>query len=203
MNRKIWVFAFVAAIMILGTDSYCDDKDASKPQSPPIEAGSGASASQVNKEVSSLKAKIIETQNKGRLGFNKIVSCKSVEGFGIYAPVESAQPISKLIFYVEPANYSTLISADRYIIDCSVDFQILDASGKPIISNENALKINRVSRSPILDLFFRIEMNLKSVKKLETMFVRVVLHDKIKNQSASANLKVKMEGGKPKPEEQI
>lgn len=154
-------------------------------------------------EITNLKASIIELQNKSKLGFNKIVTCKSVDAFGVYSPIEPSTPTNKLIFYVEPANFSTLQSADRYIIDCAVDLQILDIHGKPLLSTENASKINRISRSPILDLYFKIELNLKMEKKPAAMMVRIVLHDKIKNQSASANIRIKMEGGKPKQEEQI
>lgn len=154
-------------------------------------------------EITNLKASIIDLQNKSRLGFNKIVTCKSVDAFGVYSPLEPSTPTNKLIFYVEPANFSTLQSADRYIVDCTIDLQILDIHGKPLLSSENASKINRISRSPILDLYFKIELNLKMEKKPATMLVRIVLHDKIKNQSASANIRIKMEGGKPKQEEQI
>lgn len=154
-------------------------------------------------EITNLKASIIDLQNKSRLGFNKIVTCKSVDAFGVYSPLEQSTPTNKLIFYVEPANFSTLQSADRYIVDCTIDLQILDIHGKPLLSSENASKINRISRSPILDLYFKIELNLKMEKKPATMLVRIVLHDKIKNQSASANIRIKMEGGKPKQEEQI
>ncbi|MDD3472635.1 MAG: hypothetical protein PHS86_07625, partial [Syntrophaceae bacterium] len=143
------------------------------------------------------------TQNKSELGFNKIVVCKSVEGFGVYAPLDSSQPSNKMIFYIEPSNYSTLRSEDRYIIDCSVDFQILDASGKPVLLKENASRINRVSRSPILDLYFKIELVLKAPKKPGSLILRIVLNDKIKNKSAGANLRLDMEGRKTRSEEQI
>ena len=127
-------------------------------------------------EITNLKASIIDLQNKSRLGFNKIVTCKSVDAFGVYSPLEQSTPTNKLIFYVEPANFSTLQSADRYIVDCTIDLQILDIHGKPLLSSENASKINRISRSPILDLYFKIELNLKMEKKPATMLVRIVLH---------------------------
>lgn len=203
MTRKLWMLILFGILVCFSANLYADDNSSKPPVAPSPESESGTLLNSQGQEVAGLKSKIIETQNRSKLGFNKVVTCKSVDGFGIYAPLEASQPVSKLVFYVEPSNYSTLLGSDRYIIDCSVDFQVLDASGKPVMTNQNALKINRVSRSPILDLYFKVEMNLKTTKKPETIFVRIILHDKIKNQSASANLKVKMEGGKSKQEEQI
>jgi hypothetical protein len=68
---------------------------------------------------------------------------------------------------------------------------------------ENASRINRVSRSPILDLYFKIELVLKAPKKPGSLILRIVLNDKIKNKSAGANLRLDMEGRKTKSEEQI
>src|SRR5271157_2305185 len=61
-------------------------------------------------EAQALKQKIIELQNKGKLGFRKIVLCRSAEGFGVYAPLDLGQPVSKLVFYCEPSNVSTMLS---------------------------------------------------------------------------------------------
>ncbi len=203
MRKIMFLLNLLVSLMLLSAGAHAEEKSAQPPATPDIKTESKKTQDPVGQEVASLKSRIIELQNNSKLGFNKIVTCKSVDGFGIYAPLEISQPANKLIFYVEPSNYSTLQSADRYIIDCSVDFHVLDASGKPVLSNDNALKINRVSRSPIMDLYFKIEMNLKTTRKPEIIFVRIVLHDKIKNQSTTANLKVKMEGGKSKPDEQI
>ena len=51
-------------------------------------------------EITNLKASIIELQNKSKLGFNKIVTCKSVDAFGVYSPIKPSTPTNKLIFYV-------------------------------------------------------------------------------------------------------
>lgn len=143
-------------------------------------------------EVSILKEKILELQNKSDLGFGKVVPCKSVEGYGIYSPLEAGQPSSKVIFYVEPANYGVLKSDDRYIIDCAVDLFIYDTSGKLITGNENARKINKVSRSPILDLYFTVELNMTKTVKQGAFIVKMVLNDRIKNKSASSSHKIQL-----------
>lgn len=141
-----------------------------------------------------LKLKIIELQNKGKLGFRTVVPCSLVEGFGVYSPIQPGQKFSKLIIYYEPANVSTMISQDRYVIDCSLDFFMTDPSGKVLLGKEKALTLNRVSRSPILDIFFKIEFNLKKPLS-KSVILRTVLHDKIKNQSATSTFRINVEPG--------
>ena len=169
---------------------------------PGREAGKDASGTEAPDEVRVLKERIIDVQNKGKLGFRKLVPCSAVDGFGTYSPLEPGQPLSKLVFYCEPANVSTLLSGDRYIIDCTVDFFLMDPSGKVLLGKEGVLKINRVSRSPILDLYFKVEMNLK--KPLQrSMVLKIVLHDKIKNQSISATHRINVGAGTVKPPDKI
>ncbi len=148
-------------------------------------------------EVQALKARIIELQNKGKLGFRKIVRCKSVEGFGVYSPLESGEPISKIVFYCEPSNVSTMLSEGRYVIDCTVDAFLIDSMGRPLIGKENIVRINRVSRSPLMDLYFKIEINAGKLPAGK-MIAKIVLHDKIKNQSVSAVQRINVERGSKK-----
>ena len=160
-----------------------------------------APASKAPDEVQNLKERILELQNKGKLGFRKIVACRSVERFGSYSPVEPGQTVDKVIFYCEPSNVSTLKSGDRYIIDCSVDFFLTDSSGRLLVGKKNALKMNRISRSPVMDLYFKVEMRLKKFLD-RTVFLKTVLHDKIKNQTISVTTRINVEGGaKKKPSE--
>ncbi len=201
-NSCLSVLALVLAL--IGSLSHASPGETSAPLPKPDPEKQVVNP-QVNpsQDIINLKSKIIELQNNSKLGFNKIVPCKSVEGFGVYSPLEPSTPSNKLLFYIEPANYSTLVSGDRYILDCAIELQILDGAGKPVTSTASPMKINRISRSPILDFFFKIELNLKMAKKPEPLLVRIVLHDKIKNQSAGANLKIKLEPGKSKKDEQI
>ena len=142
--------------------------------------------------VQTLKARIIELQNKGKLGFRKIVPCSSVEGFGVYSPFEAAHPPTKIIFYCEPSNVSTLVSGDRYIIDLAVDFFLIDSHGKPLFGKENAIRMNRVSRSPLIDLYFKIEINVQKARD-SVLLMKTVLHDKIKDRSVSSTHKINLE----------
>ncbi len=153
-------------------------------------------------EVQALKTRIIELQNDGKLGFRKIVVCRSVEGFGAYSPLDPGEQVPKIILYCEPSNVSTMVSADRYIVDCSVDAFLMDSGNKLVLGRQNVVKINRVSRSPIIDLFFKIEINAQKLGN-RNVILKVVLHDKIKNQSVSTFHKINLEGGAKKTLDRI
>jgi hypothetical protein len=66
-------------------------------------------------------------------------------------------------------------------------------TGKPLLGRENVVKINRVSRSPMMDLYFKIEVNAQKMAA-KTFIVKIVLHDKIKNQSITATRRINVEG---------
>jgi len=168
-------------------------EDGQKKEIPSVEAPDEAQA---------LKQKIIELQNKGKLGFRKIVLCRSVEGFGVYSPLDPGQPVSKIVFYCEPSNVSTMLSGERYVIDCAVDAFLMDSSGRPLLGKENMLKINRVSRSPVMDLFFKVEINFQKLPARK-LIAKIVLHDKIKNQSVTVTQKINLEGGSKKGQDSI
>lgn len=134
-------------------------------------------------EVTKLKEQIIELQNKGKLGFRKIVACSSVEGFGIYSPLTPGESITRIAFYCEPSNVSTLMSGDRYVIDCTVDVFLMDTAGKPLLAKPSVVKLSRVSRSPAIDLYFTIQMDLLKLAARQVI-ARIVLHDKIRTKQS-------------------
>ena len=152
-------------------------------------------------DIKMLRERIIELQNKGKLGFRKVIVCSSVEGFGTYSPLEPGQPLSKLILYVEPENVSTLVSNDRYVVDCSVSFGIVDSSGKVLVGAKD-LKFNKISRSPILDLNYKIELDPKKLGPGK-LFLKMTLNDKIKNQSASVTTRFSLQSARQKPSDKI
>jgi hypothetical protein len=73
----------------------------------------------------------------------------------------------------------------------------LDSRGKPLLGKQNVVKIYRVPPSPVMGLYFKIEIN---VQKLEarTLIAKIVLHDKIKNQSVTATQRINVESGSKK-----
>ena len=175
--------------------------EAAKPEKDQPKIGNAFSMQQ-HDEVWMLKKKIIELQNKGKLGFRKLVPCSSVERYGVYSPMESGVNSPNFVLYVEPLNYSTMVTQDRYIIDCSVDLILADATGKVLGGKKGILSINRISRSPTLDLFYKIRINAKKPLK-KGFIIRTVLHDKIKNQSVGASFKVNVHPGGKSALEQI
>jgi hypothetical protein len=174
-----------------GQNSKDDQTGADKPQpqTPPT-------------EIRRLKEQIIELQNKGKLGLRKVVLCSSVEGYGVYSPIEPGQPNPKVYLYFEPENVSTLVTGDRYIIDLSVDLFLYDATGKLIAGKETIFRINRVSRSPIFDVFYKVELNLKKPGG-QGALLKTVLHDKIKNGSVSSTYRINVDSTGKKPLEPI
>jgi hypothetical protein len=147
-------------------------------------------------KVFALKKEILELQNRNKLGFRKIVLCSKVERFGVYSPLPPGKLARKVVVYFEPANVSTLITKDRYIIDCTVDFIVLGPSSKPAASRTRSLKLHRVARSPVLDFYFKLNIDFKVPPK-KTLSLKAVLHDNIKNQSTGVTINLKV-GGKNK-----
>jgi len=153
-------------------------------------------------EVAQLKQRIVELQNKGKLGFRKVVPCTAVEAFGVYSPLAPESSVSKIMLYVEPMNFTTLVSGDRYIVDLAVDVFVYAPSGKLIVGKQNVLKINRVSRSPVIDLYYKVEMNLAKHTG-QDFVIKTSLHDKLKNQSASTIHRIKTSRTRKSPAEGI
>ena len=78
----------------------------------------------------------------------------------------------------------------------------MDSAGKTLLGKESIVKISRVSRSPVIDLFFKVEINFKTLPARK-LFVKIVLHDKIKNQSVTATHRINVEAGANKPLDKI
>lgn len=142
-----------------------------------------------NDDTRQLKMRILEIQNKGKLALGKVVPCTSVDGFGVYSPVARGQQLSQMVIYLEPSNVSTLVSADRYVIDCSVDLCVSDLSGKLLAEKKGVSNLNVVARSPVMDLYFKIPLTVSKPLK-QGIIIRLTLRDKIKNQAASASIKL-------------
>ena len=121
--------------------------------------------------------------------------CSKVDSYGVYSPLPKGKLARKMVIYCEPTNVSTMVTKDRYIVDCTVDFIVLNAAHKPIAGKKGFTKIHRIARSPVLDLFFGLKFQID--KKVSTLLkkgftLRVILHDNIKNQSAGYNLNLRL-----------
>lgn len=191
MFKKIFSSIFVVTFVFVFSGNHASaDASAAQNQSEPKEIAKPQPSD--FEEISSLKEKILDIQNKSALGFGKVIPCKSVEAYGVYSPLEAGQPGSKVVFYFEPVNYGVLKGDGRYIIDCSVDLFILDPTGKVIAGNENIRKINKISLSPILDFYLTVELNLARTLKQKAFIVKMVLNDRIKNKSVSTSQKIQL-----------
>lgn len=187
--------ACLTAVFVLGSiAAIAAESDSSQPE--PV-SDKGSSDNGKTDPVLELKKRIIETRNKGELGFGKVVACSKVEGFGRYSPLDPDRPLKNVVFYFEPANFSTLVTGDRYIVDCSLDIQGMTDTGKTLFLKRNALKINRVSRSPIIDLHFNVNVKFRKPPK-KTLVIRLVLHDNIKNESVTTIYRFAPEKKEPK-----
>jgi hypothetical protein len=136
-----------------------------------------------------LKRRIVELQNRGDLGVGKMVLCSSVKGFGDYSPIDPSKALHKLVLYIQPSNYGTRVTSDRYVIDLTLDLAVYDDNGKLIRERAGILKMKRVSRAPVLDLFFSPRINLKGALG-RTLVIKTKLKDNIKNATASRTYRI-------------
>jgi hypothetical protein len=158
--------------------------DKAKPkESPEVAPDAKPFEAPPTSEVMQLKSKIIDLQNKGKLGFQKILACGRVDGYGVYSALTG--PLDNVTLYAEPANVSTLVSDGRYVIKCSVDLAVIDHQGKVVAAKKNIVEINKVTQSPLLDVYVAIPIKVRKDHKDSVSF-QLVLHDHIKNQTARA-----------------
>ncbi len=150
------------------------------------------------KKILKLKHEILEMQNKGKLGFHKVVLCSSVDGYGQYSPIKPNSKVSRLTIYFEPANVSVMRSKNRYVIDCKIDIAAISSTGKVLAVKKN-LSISRVTKSPPIDIYFKVNWNFKKAPK-KGIILKTVLRDRIKNASASVTLRLNTKKGKQSPE---
>ena len=72
---------------------------------------------------------------------------------------------------------------------------LFNEAGKPVVGKKGILKIKRISRSPILDLYYKIRIGLKKPLK-GAIVIKTVLHDNIKNDSVSASYRINIKSDK-------
>jgi hypothetical protein len=144
-----------------------------------------------------LKRRIVELQNRGNLGIGKMVLCSSVRGFGDYSPVNPSGALHKLVLYIQPSNYGTRVTSDRYVIDLTLDLAVYDDKGKLIRERAGILKLKRISRVPVLDLFFSPRINLRGALS-RTLVIKTKLKDNIKNATATGTYRINVRSGAKK-----
>jgi hypothetical protein len=139
--------------------------------------------------VMALRERIVELQNKGRLGVRGLVMCRSVSAYGQYAPNEgrTAPAGSTVLFYYEPENVFTQRERDTYRIWYSQDIVLLKKDGTELVRSQDVVVYTHLGKSAVLDLYATNELDLGSLSPGEYRF-RVVLHDKLRGADATAEI---------------
>jgi hypothetical protein len=138
-------------------------------------------------DVSLLKEKIINLQNQYPLGIRTLVACSQVTDYGSYEPLPDNQVKAGdvIFFYFEPQNPSTNTAGGAYEIWLTQDMLVFTEQQQEVFRKENAAEIHSQTRSPRLDVFGISQLTLEEVLPGKYLF-KIILHDKIKNEEASA-----------------
>lgn len=139
--------------------------------------------------VESLKERILELQNSGKLGLRNLTLCRTIATYGQYArnDTRSVARGEVIWFYYEPENMSTQKERDVYRIWYTQDIILLTKEGKEILRSDEVLTFNHVGFTPVLDLYATNELDLGELPAGEYRY-RVVLHDKIRGAQATAEV---------------
>ena len=156
-----------------------------------IIAFASTSFAQENKEVLALKNKIIDIQNKGKLGFKNFTLADKIISFGSYVPAKSSTVAkgSKLKVYYEPVNVFTNRVGGQYESWYTQDMIIADEAGKKVIfEKKDALNQHTKSGSPVFDHYVTNSMDLGQLPAGKYTY-KAILKDKLSNQTATASFK--------------
>lgn len=149
--------------------------------------GISAAGAQENKEVLNLKNKIIDIQNKGKLGFKEFKLCDKIIGFGSFVPTKSSTVSkgTKLKVYYEPVNVFTNRVGGLYEIWYTQDMIILSGDEKKVVfEKKGALDFHYKSKSPVFDLFATNDMDLGELPAGKYVY-KAVMKDKLNGQTAT------------------
>ena len=138
-------------------------------------------------DVALLKERIINLQNQYPLGINNLIACSTVTGYGSYEPLpdNGVKAGDVIFFYFEPQNPSTNKVEDTYEIWLTHDIFVFTEQQREVFKQENAFEIHSQTRSPLLDIYCANKLTLAEVPPGKYL-VKVILHDKIKGEEASA-----------------
>jgi len=133
-----------------------------------------------------LKERIIDIQNKGKLGFNNFTRCENIITYGSYVPaVGNKLPQgSELLFYYEPANIFTNRRDNTYQSWYTQDVIVKNAQGEELLNSPELLNFNYQAVAPTLDLYATNSLDLGNLPVGKYEFT-AILHDKLKKTSAT------------------
>ena len=136
--------------------------------------------------VLSLKERIIDIQNNGKLGFRNFTLCKNIITYGQYvsSPDNKVKAGSTIFFYYEPENVFTNRRNGIYHVWYTQSIIVRDNKGIELLKSEELLNFNHQSNSPVLDLYAKNSLNLGKIPPGKYQY-EAVLHDKLRGISAS------------------
>jgi hypothetical protein len=138
-------------------------------------------------DVSQLKERIIDLQSMNPLGIRTLIACSKVTDYGSYEPLPDNKVKSgdMIFFYIEPENPSTRKAEGKYEIWLTQDMVVLTKEQQEVFKKENAVEIHYQATSPRLDIYGVNQLILTNIVPGQYLF-KVILHDKIKGETASA-----------------
>ena len=138
-------------------------------------------------DITLLKERIVNLQNQYPLGIRTLIACSTVTGYGSYEPLpdNKVKAGDVIFFYFEPQNPSTNKGEGTYEIWLTQDMFVLTEQQQEVFKKENAFEIHYQTNSPRLDIYGVNQLTLDEVQPGKYLF-KVVLHDKIKGEQASA-----------------
>jgi len=133
-----------------------------------------------------LKERIIDIQNKGKLGFRNFTRCENIITYGSYvqATDNKVKAGSKLLFYYEPENVFTNRRGKTFQIWYTQDLIVKDADGDELLNSPDLLNFNYQTITPVLDLYATNSLELGDLPPGKYEFIAVI-HDKLKKTSST------------------
>ena len=136
--------------------------------------------------VEELKEKIIDIQNKGKLGFRNFTRCDNIITYGSYvaAPDNRVKAGTKLLFYYEPENVFTNRRNKTFQIWYTQDLIVKTADGEELLNSPDLLNFNYQTIAPVLDLYATNSLDLGDLPPGKYEFIAII-NDKLKKTSAT------------------
>jgi len=137
-------------------------------------------------EILNLKEKIIDIQNKGKLGFSNLTFCSKIIGFASYVPL--SEPVvdknGTLLVYYEPANVFTSKRDGLYEIWYTQDLTLLKENGEVISHWEDILTFHYTTQKPVMDLFAQNSIDIKGQLPPGKYQFKATLKDQLSEKTA-------------------
>ncbi len=138
-------------------------------------------------EILKLKEKIIDLQNKGKLGYTNFTLCSKIMGFASYVPLP--EPVLDkngiLLIYYEPINVFTNRKEGMYEIWYTQDMTLLKETGEVVSHWSDILTFHYTTKKPVMDLFAQNSIELKGLLPPGKYKFKATLKDKLTEKTAT------------------